>query len=809
MRLPIASGVATAAVASTLYPLFQGLTWWWTGLGALLVITLIGVLASRYTVPGWLVPPVQIAGLWIYLTAVFASGEAWAGLFPTRESVLVLATSVADGFADIQRFAAPVPAAPGIMLLTAGGIGLIGVLVDLLAVRTRRAALAGLPLLTLFIVPAEIVTEPIAWPAFILGAAGYSWLLVADGHERIGHWGRAVLVRRRTAAGVPGTTPLRLSGKRVGVTAIALAILLPALVPTLAPNPLFGFGVGGTGIGGGNTISIPNPIVGLQGQLQLPQNATVLTYTSSDNVPRYLRLWSLDLFTGEQWTMTAPTGMAENRVDNGALPAPPGATAPIQTRAADLEISISDSVNNMQFLPLPYPPRNVEAEGDWRADQDSLMVFSTRDQAGGLNYRVRLEEPMPTRSALERAGPPSAEIADRYLRLPRDLPQEIRDLADGVTAGQRTPYDKAVRLQEWFTTDGDFAYSLQTAGNGNSALVDFLIYSKTGYCEQFAASMAVMARILGIPARVAVGYTSGTNTGGNVWQVGTHDMHAWPELYFEGIGWLAFEPTPSGSLGQGTARQPDYTRPAPETSDTGTQDDTPSATSSPEAGGAAGESAAPRNPRQLDREGTLVPSVTAEEEGTSLGVWFAAGLAVLVVLLIPAAARRIMRHRRLQAAGRPAPRAARGTAVAMAGSVADRDGPVTPAGMVSAVVAELDDALYDYGMERQPSETSRALARRLSTQHGFDPEATAAISRLAVVTERVLFARTPGETGPLAQDLRVLRRALAATVSRGRRIRVALMPPSTLRRIRGLGGRILDGFDRLENLRVRRPERRA
>ncbi|MGW2199841.1 DUF3488 domain-containing protein, partial [Streptosporangium sp. NPDC001682] len=248
MRLPIASGVATGAVAIALYPLFQGGAWFWTSLGAILVVTGIGVLAGHYRLPGWLVPPAQVLTVWIYLTAVFAGDEAWARVVPTKESVLALAELLATGFADIQRFAAPVPDSDGIVLLTCGGVGLIAITVDLLAARLRRAALTGLPLLALFTVPAAVVAEPISWPAFIVGALGYLGVLVADGRERVSHWGRAVLVRRTSSFTVTRPSSdagtLRLSGRRIGFTAIVLAVLLPLLLPPLEPNPLFSFGVG-------------------------------------------------------------------------------------------------------------------------------------------------------------------------------------------------------------------------------------------------------------------------------------------------------------------------------------------------------------------------------------------------------------------------------------------------------------------------------------------------------------------------------------------------------------------------------------
>ncbi|MEU4832759.1 DUF3488 and transglutaminase-like domain-containing protein [Streptosporangium sp. NPDC023615] len=827
MRLPIASGLATGAVAIALYPLFQGGDWFWASLGAILVVAGIGTAAGYYALPGWAVPPAQVLALWVYLTAAFTADEAWGKVVPTTDSVLELAELLTTGFADIQRFAAPVPDSTGIVLLTCGGVGVIAITVDLLAARLHRAALAGLPLLALFTVPAAVIAEPIGWPAFVAGAAGYLGLLVADGRERVSHWGRAVLVRRMSASATArpassDTGPLRLSGKRIGFTAVALAILLPSLLPTLEPDPLFVFGVG-NGRGGGNSISIPNPIVNLRGQLTLPENSTVLTYRPSDGDSRYLRLYALDIFDGEQWTMSEPKGRPEDRTSEAPMPPAPGQSPSLEVTSATLDVTVSDQVRRLSFLPLPYPAARVTAEGDWRPDRETLMVFSTRDTAEGLTYRVVTGEPKTTAERLKAAAPASAAIAERYLALPENLPGEIRQLATRVTERDAGAYEKAIQLQRFFTEDGGFTYDLSTQGHDGAALTDFLIRNRTGYCEQFAASMAVLARVLGIPSRVAIGYTGGGNVSG-AWQVRTHDSHAWPELYFEGTGWLRFEPTPAGGEGQGSATVPDYTRPQAAPAPSAEPSAAPSAASSgPETQGGA---SANRRDRTLDRD--LGGLVAAPEEGMPVATKIGIGVAVaLLVAAVPALVRWQMRVRRRRLYSRPVPspgaraggagpgEGTAGAAVA-GGPVA---GGTTTAGVVTgearrepavmAAWAELDDALCDYGISREPSESPRSLARRLTRQYAFDPEAAAALTRIAAAVERMLYARSGGEIASLREDLPRVRRALAATVSRGRRIRAVLLPPSTLLRMRAMGGRVLDGFDLLENIRLRRPLRKG
>ncbi|GAA0942394.1 DUF3488 and transglutaminase-like domain-containing protein [Nonomuraea longicatena] len=808
MRLSIASALATLCAAALLYQLFEGAGWLWTSIGAVLTVLAASVLSGRLSLPTWAAGLVSLAGLGVFLTASFAGEKAWLLVVPTKGSLAELAALVGTGWEDIQRFAAPVPGdLPGISLLTSGGVGLIAVTVDLLAARMRRAALAGLPILALATVPATILPDPISWPAFVLAALGFTGLLVADGRERVGHWGRAVLVRStRPAADAPAdaqggavgdTRGLRLSGKRIGFAAIVLAVLVPAMVPPLQPVSFFTFGVGGAGSGGrGNSISIPNPVTSLRGQLELPARRTVMTYTSDDDRPRYLRIFALDTFNGEQFSMTNPEGEPENRTSEGPLPPPPGLTGAVPVSSVTTDITVSEEVANLEFLPLPYAPATVNVEGDWRADVDTLMVFSTRDNASGLRYQVTTTEPRPTAARLRALPDTPPSIDERYLQLPGDFPDDIRALARRVTAGAESRYDSAVRLQEWFTKTGNFTYNLRTQGHSTSALRDFLLSSRTGFCEQFAMSMALLARSLGIPARVAIGYTGGVKTGAQ-WTVSTSDSHSWPELYFEGAGWLAFEPTPSGLAGQGSARVPDYSVPQEEPEDDAASAPTPGATdrgeeSAPESAGAGQRNAD-------DREALLQPAATVEDEPMPVALRIAIGVAALaLVLLIPAAIRVVTRRRRVRALGRT------GTVPpGQPGHVGVRASGGEKV-QVAAAWAELDDVLHDYGMARGASETPRALARRLTRQYEFDAESAAALTAITDSVERALFARVPGPSAPLGGELKRVRRALAATVSRGRRIRAVLLPPSTLRRFRALGESLLDGFDRLENIRLRR-----
>jgi hypothetical protein len=128
--------------------------------------------------------------------------------------------------------------------------------------------------------------------------------------------------------------------------------------------------------------------------------------------------------------------------------------------------------------------------------------------------------------------------------LPPGIPAQIRDIAERVTANATSPYEQVMAIQQYLR---GFVYDLKVRSpQGVNDLLYFLTKSHRGFCEQFAGAMAVMLRSLGIPTRVAVGFTPGTYRAG-AYQVSTQNAHAWVEVEFPQYGWLAFEPTPGRS----------------------------------------------------------------------------------------------------------------------------------------------------------------------------------------------------------------------------------------------------------------------
>jgi transglutaminase-like putative cysteine protease len=801
-QLTIMAAVATMCGSIALYPLFVSSGWFWSGLGAILVVAAAGALIRRYRLPVWVNLAGGLAALQLYLTALYAADTALLGIIPTPGSLVRLGELLNEGWQAAHAYMSPVPLLPGISLFATLGIGVVAVTVDLLAVRLRRAAPAGLPLLALYSVPAAIIEEKsISWLAFGIGAAGFLALLLVDSRVQVTSWGRPVFTSRWSEE-VPQERPnagaLALTGRRIGLTAVAAAILLPMLVPGVQPRDFFGVG-GGAGDGdgrGSRTVTTLDPLVSLKRELTRTDDAPVLSYRTNDQRPDYLRLYALDLFDGNRWTYRQLSSGPREQIRDGALPAAPGLAIPAAAAVAT-RISVEDNVD-MRFLPLPYPPSRIDVDGDWRVHAPSLMVYSTQDEAGGRTYDVNSLKVNPSAAQLDAAVPPPQDVTAQYTGVPNNVPNRVLEIAEAVTDSAPSPYQKAIALQEWFT-NGQFTYSLEAREpKQTSDLMDFLTISKTGYCEQFAASMALMARLLKIPARVAMGYTPGTRGENGNWVVQARDSHAWPELYFSGVGWVRFEPTPAGPLGQGTATVPSYAAPTPAS---------PNAPVLPAPAASAGaESSAVPSPgaSQAVRDPELLgPAGLPDAGGGRVPYgWIAAGGVLLALLLTPLVAGMISRRRRWVPGKTTAGPAPGGTGPDTAGVVARPGAPVSPEQEIRAAHAAwggLRADAIDYRVEWRPAESPRAVARRLAVQLSLDGAAADALTRIAMAEERARYAPAPGTAGSLRADSRVMRRAFAASADRWTRFRAIFFPPSAMAAFRASAMRVLDALDRIDN----------
>ncbi|MER6854488.1 transglutaminase TgpA family protein [Streptomyces pilosus] len=774
--------------ACALLPLVDSATWIVQSALLLGVQSGVGAATRRIPLPRPVTVAAQVLVTLMLLTLFFAREHAIAGLIPGPEAFRFFAELLAQGGDDVNRFAIPAPLTDGIRLMLVGGVLVIGLLVDTLAVTFRSAAPAGLPLLALYSVAAGLSDNGIDWLWFLLAASGYLMLLLAEGRDRLSQWGRVFSgTARGPGQDQPGAVAPVRTGRRIGVLAVGIALVVPLGLPAMNGGLLDPAGSGiGSGGGGGGTISAVNPLVSLRDSLNVDEDRQVLSVRSemADVSDLYLRIVSLDDFDGTTWK---PSKRSITTVPDNRFPTPPGLGPDIVRTEVGTTISTADWYGQ-SWLPMPYPPSGVSIRGKWRYEPVGMTLVGDHGQdTRGLSYEVRSLDVRPTAEQLAAAPEPSPAMRREYTELPDSLPALVGRTARDVTAGADSAYDQAVKLQEYFTLNGGFEYDTQVdVGSGSEAIARFL-RDKQGFCVHYSFAMASMARSLGIPARVAVGFAPGTPQADGTIAVGLRDAHAWPELYFEGIGWTRFEPTPT----RGSA--PPYT--VPEAADSSVPDPARPSQAAPEESSAApsqSESCSPER-RRLDGCGSESPQVALDSGGDgpkwyALLLWALAGLALLALPLSPVLWRLRTRAVRLGGHGR---------------SEADA------APYVLALWDELTDTAWDHGIPPDESLTPRGAAARIVRLGRLDQGAAASVHRVADAVEQILYAPRPRPVAGLADEVRRVTAGLREGASRRERLRATLAPRSVVRVVWAASARWADLRSRLLALRPtwRRPSR--
>ncbi|MFF9910939.1 DUF3488 and DUF4129 domain-containing transglutaminase family protein [Streptomyces sp. NPDC013457] len=758
-RLTLGAYAATMMAAGALFPLVRPANWIFTAALLLAVQSGVGALARRVPLARPLTITAQAVVGVLAMTLVFAREQALLGLVPGPEAFGRFATLFRSGVDDVGTFAIPAPDTAGIRLMVVGGVLVIGLLVDTLAVTFRSAAPAGLPLLALYSVAAGLSEGGASPLYFLLAASGYLMLLLAESRDRLSQWGRVFgAAPRAGTAGSGGARPLApvRTGRRIGVAAMGVALAVAAL-PTLSGGLLGGSGDGPGEGGKGGTISAVNPLVSLQDNLRQPEDREVLRYrtNATDTSGMYLRLVALDQFDGTSWKSSVRPIEDVPK----PLPRPDGLSGQVATTEVTGNF-VAAPAYEQKWLPMPYPASRVEIGGRWRYEPAGRMLVGDDGQTTrGARYTVASLDVRPTAAQLAAAPPASSALRAEYTKVPDSLPLDVRATALQVTKGARNDYERAVKLQDWFASDGGFRYDVDVeSGTGVQAISRFL-ERREGFCVHFSFSMAAMARTLGIPARVAVGFMPGSQQADGAMSVGIRDAHAWPELYFEGAGWTRFEPTPTRGF------TPEYTR---QQSPSGT----PTETAQPSAGASAAPSAVPSAsdscPPQLRRLGECGPDPAAGGASSDGGgidpltvVLVCLGVAVVVLLpLTPLLWRRRLRSRRLGSSGRTAEDAVARTLAAW---------------------QEIVDTAWDHGVVPDESITPRRTAARIVRLGALEGESADAVHRVARAVEQVLYAPEPRPGTGLADEVALVGAGFASAASRKVRLRALLAPRSAAR----------------------------
>ncbi|MCT2084945.1 DUF3488 and transglutaminase-like domain-containing protein [Microbacterium enclense] len=725
-----------AGIVAALLPVFSVIApgSWTAGALVAAAAVLASGLAVRFSrLPALAATVVELIVGVLLLTALFGRGTAVLGVIPTPATIASVPTLYAAASEEIRLGVAPVEPATGLAFVLVAAIAGLAIVLDHVVLTARMPLLGGVGLVAVSLIPTIAIPAAVDVPAVLVLAATVLFLLRVD-------------VRSRTRSTAP---PRSRSTRAQGASATALGIAAVAVVVTLVavpllPQPGLRF-ASGTGAGFGTTI---NPTLELGNDLRQPREIDVLTVTTTGPSAPYLRAVTLSQFDGAVWQ--PDTGDSVTVPDDGPVFDPVPVDGDIAL--ADWTTNVTVGELDSPWLPVPYPASAVTGlEGEWLGLPSNRTIVSRSGSSRNQDYQAEAIVPRPTLEQIRSRPVGGDELGDAVRALPADVPAIIGETARSVTADAQSPYDALVALQSWFRSS-QFRYSLDAPvdagfdGAGMDAVAQFL-QERTGYCVHFASAFAVMARTLDMPSRIVVGYLPGTRSG-SVEQTGTTEftvtssqLHAWPEVYFRGIGWVPFEPT--NSLGVPTTFAPGATTGAP------------GATTAPDQQDAATPGAAATDAPQLgdqDGPGAAATGSGAADAQNPVGVLLTLG-GVVLLLLLAAPATLAARRRRSRAR-------------------------LIRAGDAVAAWAEIRAYAVDLGIPAPDAESPRAFAARLVEVHGVDADD---IGLVRDALEHAIYAEDDARSGDatvLAAAVDRVRARLRTATSAVRRALAVMLPRS-------------------------------
>ncbi|MFZ4719801.1 MAG: transglutaminase TgpA family protein [Ilumatobacteraceae bacterium] len=508
----------TAVTVVGLCRIFRG----WDFLQPMLVLAfgmhLLAYVFRAVRLPLWAAAPAMLLSLFVMLGIVYYR-DTLTALLPTGRTIDQFRTDLRLVLDQFPTAVAPVPGEGSFATATAGIVGLCVILSDTFAFRAMGRIEAVVPTGVLFVFTSALGTDRnrvIAAALWIAAAVLTVAVLRFSDAEQEGGW--------------------------MGSRRVRLAAALPAIIAVVAVSGVAAYAVGPRLPGAdesslidfrhrdGNKTLVLNPIVSIRDKLVKQSNREVFSVRSSDK-GHYWRVTALPVYDGEEWK-PGQEDIAEVGDRTGEVL--------ISGVRVTQTFTFKQEASNL--LPAAYQVVRVSGNDGvkWVMDSQGLVMAGQKTTKKGTTVQVESVVAEPSPDLLRAATVAGADPT--FLELPDDVPEVARTTADAVTAAASTPYDKALALQNWFRDNFTYSTDFQ-AGSSTDAITEFL-RGKLGFCQQFAGTFAVMARHLQLPARVAVGYTPGDlGTDGQYHVRGRH-AHAWPEVWFDGIGWVAFEPTP-------------------------------------------------------------------------------------------------------------------------------------------------------------------------------------------------------------------------------------------------------------------------
>ena len=469
--------------------------------------------------------PVHLAVGVVAVSAWFASGTQALVVLPSPTTVDTLHAAITRSFAEVPDLIAPVTPSDGFLVVIAAGLWVLAFFGDTAAFRYRGTVQAAVPYGAVFVATGILARDSGRTAAAITFGAGVAVYAITQ---------RALTASEQRW--VPGDDLRGTRATMAGAAGVAvLALVAGAIVGPLLPagtDPVVDLRELGKG---GGPRTVVSPFVSIRSLLD--ERSDQIMFRVRADAPAYWRLTALEEFRpeGDIWVSHGSYDDSD-----GPLPRSVDADVPATSLAQDIEIAglVSD------WLPGAYAPSRIESALPVSYNRDSSSIILAEDAAAGP-VRYSLESLVPDFRAVEQTPGATSDVDPIHLRSP-GLTVDQRASLDVVVAGADDAMAQMIALQNWFRDS--FVYDEEVDYSSEPNSLNAFLDAKRGFCQQFSSAFALLARELGLPSRVAVGFTPGDPTADSDGDIefvvrGRH-AHAWPEIHFAGVGWVPFEPTP-------------------------------------------------------------------------------------------------------------------------------------------------------------------------------------------------------------------------------------------------------------------------
>lgn len=615
----------TAGATVALTRVFAGAAWFVPVLIAAMLPAAILELGERRRWNPWAATGlVVIVGAW-FTVLVDDPSETFLG-FPTPSALATAGHDLTRAPHVLRSAVVPVAPVGAAMMLAVAAVLVTALATELIAKRLDAPVGAIGPSIALFVAICALGSGHWAFSTACYGVAVVEYLVALQ---------YADLLTRRTwfQSSAHRRSQLAVGGAIIGVAVVLVALVAGPGIPGARSAAWVKYRSLGSG-NGASILNVTSPLVSVKAQLS-GRNSEVEVFSVKTSEPKgdYWRLIALDQFQDDGW------GLNSDQKSASKLPGEthgPGATRETQTFKLGATV-------NARWLPAAYRPTHIDVPGA-QVLPNSTSLFVDQPLAG-LTYNVESEVSNPSKDVLNAVTFDDLKDMEADTALPPDFSGKAKEFARQVTENATTPYEKALALMQVFRQD-PFTYDQNVKpGASSHALDDFLFKTHKGFCEQYASAYAELARSIGLPTRVAVGYQPGTKGSDGLWHVREKDAHAWPEVWLgQEIGWYRFEPTPGRTdpiTGLPGGRANGAGGPTTTTTPTTTAPNTPTTNAANNPAGGA------RFPQERDSNGTP-QSGTRAHVLTGIAITLAALLFIAIVLAIAIAltAWRRSSHRR-------------------------------------------------------------------------------------------------------------------------------------------------------------------